>query len=371
MGTSGSRKVRLFGAIVLNVGWAFACEAQEETIPLEEGLVAYWTFDDHFGEFLGRRHGVQKGERPITFDKGKFGSGVFLNGDHQHLEIAGNESDFDFLDGNPSFSVAAWFRSDGSNEWAGIVSKGESEGWGLARRGSADDLTFFSGGKMILPGYASVWPDFAIHHIVGVMDRKEGMRLYVDGELAGKRASKDVADSTLPLMIGARVRSSGQTWSGMIDEVAIWNRALDGEDAARLWAEGAGLNLASIIPDEDGDGLPDFWESENALSSNSNDAAADPDGDGLSNLEEFHRKSDPRSQDSDEDGLPDAVETLTGRWSGKNDRGTDPQNPDSDGDGPGRFRGNSLGSRRARRCFCFGSEPCGYRPGRLLGRSRI
>ena len=87
-----------------------------------------------------------------------------------------------------------------------------------------------------------------------------------------------------------------------------------------------------------------------------NDAGLDPDGDGVSNLDEFKRGSFANNADSDGDGLSDAAETGTHLFvnvqdtgsnpidedsdhDGLTDReevvehGTDPNNPDSDGDG--------------------------------------
>ena len=50
------------------------------------------------------------------------------------------------------------------------------------------------------------------------------------------------------------------------------------------------------LPDTDGDGIPDWWESRYALNPLShNDAARDPDGDGLSNLKEFLNATDPNA----------------------------------------------------------------------------
>ena len=51
---------------------------------------------------------------------------------------------------------------------------------------------------------------------------------------------------------------------------------------------------------------------------------ADPDTDGLNNVDEFVLTTDPCNPDTDNDGLPDSYEL---------ERGTDPLNPDSDGDG--------------------------------------
>jgi uncharacterized protein (DUF1800 family) len=77
------------------------------------------------------------------------------------------------------------------------------------------------------------------------------------------------------------------------------------------------------LADDDGDGLPRWFEETYALSdANLNDAALHSDDDGLTNLQEFQRGTNPTDPDSDNDGLNDAQETTT-----------DPLNPDSDGDG--------------------------------------
>lgn len=54
-----------------------------------------------------------------------------------------------------------------------------------------------------------------------------------------------------------------------------------------------------IVPDADGDGIPDAWESAYALDPNSgSDAAADADGDGMSNGAEYIAGTDPRDAGS-------------------------------------------------------------------------
>jgi hypothetical protein len=54
-------------------------------------------------------------------------------------------------------------------------------------------------------------------------------------------------------------------------------------------------NLKSSRPpqDEDEDGMPDTWETENDLDPGRPDHALDPDGDGYTNIEEYLNGTDP------------------------------------------------------------------------------
>ncbi len=65
--------------------------------------------------------------------------------------------------------------------------------------------------------------------------------------------------------------------------------------------------------DADCDGIPDSVELAWGLNPNNPaDAWLDPDGDGLSNLEEYRLGTDPHNPDTDGDGIPDGAEVLAG-----------------------------------------------------------
>jgi hypothetical protein len=71
--------------------------------------------------------------------------------------------------------------------------------------------------------------------------------------------------------------------------------------------------------------MDDNWERAHGLNVGVNDSAGDPDADGLSNVDEFTRNTDPQDSDSDNDGLKDGDEVVVYQ--------TNPLSDDTDADG--------------------------------------
>src|ERR1051326_777721 len=89
-----------------------------------------------------------------------------------------------------------------------------------------------------------------------------------------------------------------------------------------LQDEAEGL-LVTVNPADQrfGDGIPDAWKIAHHFDVNDPTVATqDPDGDGLTNLQEFQLGTDPNNPDTDGDGIPDGVEIANG---------TDPLDPNS------------------------------------------
>ena len=85
------------------------------------------------------------------------------------------------------------------------------------------------------------------------------------------------------------------------------------------------LSVRTSVTDSDNDGMDDSWEALNGLNVGSNDAAADPDVDALTNIGEFTSQTNPQVPDTDGDGLLDGEEV--------NVYNTHPLRTDTDADG--------------------------------------
>lgn len=98
-----------------------------------------------------------------------------------------------------------------------------------------------------------------------------------------------------------------------------------------------GNNLEFTV-DSDLDGMPDSYELANTVppSATGLDPNADTEnggaGDGLTNIQEYLRGTNPNNPDTDADGFLDGVETNTGTWVSASNTGTNPLVFDTDGD---------------------------------------
>ena len=332
-------------------------------IELSDGLVSYWPLDGNAEDSAAQANGVIVGEP--RFVNAEHGSGILLNGVDQYIEVPDDGDRLGFP-GTQDFTVSAWIRGvdllpEPIRNWPNIVSSHtRNSSWSLDMQRDWDlGATIIEYGGLGLTPTNGTFPtplrtqridDGQMHHIVGVSEGRElgseFVRLYLDGVLieppkpngdAISRANRGASDNDFPFTIGKDARdvenTGGSSWSGVIDDVAIWNRALNGFEIVEIYESNRSVGALIAPTDSDGDGLEDSWEERFGLELGSNDGPDDPDADGLSNLVEFERRSDPTNSDSDADGLADDVETGTGIWQSAQDTGTFPNRPDSDDDG--------------------------------------
>lgn len=123
----------------------------------------------------------------------------------------------------------------------------------------------------------------------------------------------------------------------------------------------AGLPLPALAADSDGDGMPNRYERRFGFDPKVKDGKGDRDRDGLSNVTEFRKKTNPRKRDTDKDGLTDGREVKRTR--------TNPLKRDTDAD---RFTDGNEVRRKTNPRHRF--DPCpftGLRAKTRAGRSAV
>jgi hypothetical protein len=93
---------------------------------LTDGLISAWTFDDGTAtDIKGRNNGILHGD--VQFVDGKTGLGVDITGEDTYIEVP-HSSSMDAMADQFTHAVWAFVREAGDH--AGIVFKGEKIGWG-------------------------------------------------------------------------------------------------------------------------------------------------------------------------------------------------------------------------------------------------
>jgi hypothetical protein len=122
------------------------------------------------------------------------------------------------------FTVEAWLNARSFADRVGLVAKTEGSEFGMfVSKGQPHFSVHVDGAYAALTAAAPL-PTGSWHHVAGVFDGKE-IRLYVDGQLVGRRAASGKrTKNRLPLMLGADVDAQGRATSpfdGLLDEVRI------------------------------------------------------------------------------------------------------------------------------------------------------
>jgi len=112
----------------------------------------------------------------------------------------------------------------------------DANAYGMILRGTKLSVVFNDGSPRSLPG-PDVPPETWTHLAMTWGDGS--LKLYVNGSLHGQRViSGPPASRKRKLFIGSRWTGSSKAFSGIIDEFAIYDRAITDEEAAKLSSQG-------------------------------------------------------------------------------------------------------------------------------------
>ena len=200
---------------------------------LKEGLVGLWLFDEQGGDVIkdssGKGNdGTLKGGK-IKRVKGKFGNALEFPGNNMvYAEIP----DASWLD-LEKFTLMAWVYSEKiTGKWQIVASK---ENRGPTGRNYGMFLNINTGVLHYSFTRASSWRSYNAktpltdgkwHHVAITYDGKS-FKAYVDGEVDAETSiseKPDMHDNSI--FIGGCPLDGSYALTGMVDEVAVYNRAL-------------------------------------------------------------------------------------------------------------------------------------------------
>ncbi len=209
-----------------------------------DGAEAVWKLDETaFGAVVkdstGNGHDGTVSAQPAVYAQparpGSSGSYTF-DGVDDGVSIP----DSDALEGGSSMSVEAWFKVNAfTANWQAIVTKGD-DAWRIARDGVTNQVSFdtnSAAGFHVLACTTNV-NDGKWHHVAGTYDGTT-KRIFIDGvQEAFSAWAGPVNGNTYPVMIGENAGATGRRWSGNIDEVAFFRRALTAAEISAHWGGG-------------------------------------------------------------------------------------------------------------------------------------
>ena len=205
---------------------------------IADGLVGAWLFDEGSGVEAADSSGNGFDGELIgnaTWDSnGKFGSAVACDGTEAYVMVPDDDA-FEF-DGD--FTLACWIQNEVlPSDHSSFITKGyhmpggnggDSRPWYLVYYLTAGTVDMFlrdEGGTNSRAMGVTAVNDGDWHHITALKDGDE-VRIYIDGQQDGTAPAVDAkyGENDQPLVFMVHF----QRWfPGLIDEVAIHNRALD------------------------------------------------------------------------------------------------------------------------------------------------
>jgi hypothetical protein len=195
----------------------------------KDGLVAYWPLDastidgKNVKDVVGKNDGVMKGTKLVA---GKYAQALLFNGQEDKVSIEG--TDALAFQGKEEMTVCVWInvKGDSGGTCCGsIVAQRDSNAWALRwdNRNGGAQLEFIVQPGWIGDGGGVSPPPEEWHHVAGVVTKGK-LLIYLDGKnskeypFPGPMASGGMATT-----LGG---ASDGYFNGIIDEAAIYNRAL-------------------------------------------------------------------------------------------------------------------------------------------------
>jgi hypothetical protein len=217
------------------------------------GLVGYWPFNNgSTGDLSGNHNdGEAVGAVPVTDRLWIPNNAYRFDGTDDYIAVPNSPS---LQIGTGDYTIAAWIKTTAVG-YGRVFSKGSwgcTTGYMMRLDGDKVFLENASNGSCLVrfPGTTTV-TDGAWHFVAGVVDRRSGGAIYVDGVLDAKQAidtsDYDLSNGRSPtigaidMVVDRAVGYPDEFFNGRIDDVRVYNRALSAGEIRALFIAGKPL----------------------------------------------------------------------------------------------------------------------------------
>ncbi|MFA5133861.1 MAG: LamG domain-containing protein [Patescibacteria group bacterium] len=259
------------GIFYFNFFWEKGVPAEKEKVEAaatKTGLVGHWTMDrsnststaiyDTSGwQNTGKPTGFWARQAP-TSTLGVINEAINLDGKNGYITVA-NESNFDLV----QYTLSVWVKADSlapTNSWWTIVAKGDNGPFHIQTQSTA---SCGAGGELGIGWNNGSWQDICSgirpepgqwYHVAATSDGTT-VRLYVDGIEKGNDSLGTPHQNNYSLSIGTNLETGARYWTGSIDDLRIYNRALSAQEITDLF----NATKVNVVSSEGSYPLLGYW----------------------------------------------------------------------------------------------------------------
>ena len=227
-----SKQLIHLGLLIPILGLALTQGAQAA----DASLVGWWKLDESTGATAADssgngNHATLTGT--IEWVEGQIGGGLHLDGATAYGEIQADPSLVVMNQGG--FTFLAWFKTDaldGAHQYA--FQQGDGNGTGrswLFLFTDAEIRTYVGGGPTQSGVFAEAEEWYHAGFVITEQGDTDSIQMYVNGEPAGDPGARGMESCEGNYFIGRhKTFAAGTVWTGILDELRIYNRALTTEE---------------------------------------------------------------------------------------------------------------------------------------------
>ena len=235
------------------------CNGQIDEMAQAPGLVGWWKAEGNANDATGSNNGVLR--NGAAFAAGQVGQAFSLDGSNDYVDGLGTAPTFSFIQNTGIFTIEGWVRLDDPDALkeqviAATTITTADKGYYFSMVNSSGqhqlDL-FLTRGEIGIPIIDSRSPEGVItagwHHVAAVGNGSQ-VTFYVDGVAypgSGTMGTLSSGNSVRAMNIGW---DAPFAFDGMIDELAIYNRALSASEIQAIYNTGTAGRCALVGVDD-------------------------------------------------------------------------------------------------------------------------